>query len=143
MAQAMMAIILLKPDSARARPSTLINSDTEYKKIFSLDVPIDIYLKVIQIIKIVENYLRYDNCGVEIERKTITNIKFYVAMVVTINLTQSANDLVSKLAAIPYIDIDKKILDDSLFNVIEAYYELGGSDQVSKGSKLTEACLKL
>ena len=49
MAQAMMATVLLKPDSARARPSTLINSDTEYKKIFSLDLPIDIYLKVIQI----------------------------------------------------------------------------------------------
>jgi hypothetical protein len=45
MAQTMMAIILLKPDSARARPSTLINSDSEYKKIFSLDMPIDVYLK--------------------------------------------------------------------------------------------------
>ena len=45
MAQAMMAIMLLKPDSARARPSTLINSDVEYRKIFSLDKPIDIYLK--------------------------------------------------------------------------------------------------
>lgn len=51
MAQAMMAITLLKPDSARARPSTLLNSDKDYKAIFSLDKSIDIYLKVIQIIK--------------------------------------------------------------------------------------------
>lgn len=75
MAQAMMAIILQKPDSARARPSTLINSDAEYKKIFSLAKPIDIYLKVVQIMKAVETFLKPENCNIDLERKTITNIK--------------------------------------------------------------------
>lgn len=65
LAQAMMAIVLLKPDSARARPSTLINSNTEYHKIFSRSIPIDVYLKVIYIMKSTENYLRPAVCGLE------------------------------------------------------------------------------
>ena len=76
MAQAMMAITLLKPDSARARPSTLINSEIDYRKIFSLDTPIDVYLKVLLIIKAVESYLKPENCAKELERKEITNIKY-------------------------------------------------------------------
>ena len=93
MAQAMLATILLKPDSARARPSTIINSDQDYQKIFSLDYPIDIYLKVIQIVKAVEGYLRPGVCFKELERKTVTNIKYYFAMLVSIRLANRKNDM--------------------------------------------------
>ena len=136
MAQAMMATTLLKPDSARARPSTLINSDTEYRKIFSLDFPIDIYLKVIQIMKAVEIYLKAENCGIEIERKTITNIKFYVAMMVSIGLAVSKNDVASKITALPVITISQDLLAESLGTVLHKFNELGATDQAAKGSEL-------
>ncbi|MGZ5070985.1 MAG: AIPR family protein [Methylobacter sp.] len=141
MAQIMMAIILLKPDSARARPSTLINSDFEYKKIFSLDMPIDIYLKVIQIMKIVENYLKPDRCGQELERKVVTNIKYYVAMIVTVKLTGSKETIADKLALIPSITIADEVLEEALNEVLEKYNGLGASDQVAKGSLLTSQLL--
>lgn len=137
MAQAMMAITLLKPDSARARPSTLINSDSEYRKIFSLDNPIDIYLKTIQIMKAVENYLRFDNCGQYLERKTITNIKYYVAMMVGIKLVASTDNIISKLSQMPSIIISRSILEESLKIVLEDFKKLGASDQVAKGPELT------
>lgn len=136
MAQAMMATTLLKPNSARARPSTLINSDMEYRKIFSLDSPIDIYLKVIQIMKIVEIYLKAENCGVELERKTITNIKYYVAMLVSIGLAESKDDLATKLSALPAIIIAKELLAESLKKVLQEFNNLGATDQVAKGSDL-------
>lgn len=136
LAQAMMAIILLKPDSARARPSTLINSDVEYKKIFSLDIPIDVYLKVIQIIRKVEQYFKPEFCGLELERKHITNIKYYVAMVVGIKLADGKVDLIGRLAKIPTINISDEILKESLMLVISKFDELGGTDQVAKGSDL-------
>jgi hypothetical protein len=141
MAQTMMAIILLKPDSARARPSTLINSDSEYKKIFSLDMPIDIYLKVIQIMKIVENYLKPDKCGQELERKVVTNIKYYVAMMVSVKLIGAQEAISDKLARIPAITISDEILKEALNEVLEKYNELGASDQVAKGSILTSLLL--
>lgn len=141
MAQSMMATTLLKPDSARARPSTLINSDIEYKKIFSLDFPIDVYLKVIQIMKAVELYLKQDNCGVELERKTITNIKYYVAMMVSIGLTGSKDDVARKISSVPSVTISQELLKSSLVKVLYHFQNLGGTDQVAKGSDLVGTLL--
>jgi len=141
MAQAMMAIILLKPDSARARPSTLINSDVEYKKIFSLDKPIDIYLKAIKIMKQVEAYLKPDNCYIQLDRKIIINIKFYVAMVASLTIAGSAQDIEKKLSELPNVDLSNEILSDSIQKVLEKFNELGATDQVAKGSTLVAKLL--
>lgn len=142
MAQTMMAITLLKPDSARARPSTLINSDTEYKRIFSLDLPIDIYLKAIQIMKAVENFLKPENCGRELERKTITNIKFYVAMVVSIKYVGGKENISERLGAIPSVELTNEILQESLDCVLNEFNALGATDQVAKGSELVAKLLE-
>lgn len=141
MAQAMMAIMMLKPDSARARPSTLINSDVEYKKIFSLDKPIDIYLKVIQIMKATETYLKPENCEIQLERKTITNIKFYVAMIASIKLAGLSQEIEKKLSELPNVEVSNEILSDSLQMVLEKFNELGATDQVAKGSALVAKLL--
>ena len=142
MAQAMMAITLLKPDSARARPSTLINSDTEYRKIFSLDLPIDIYLKTVQIMKAVENFLKPENCGQELERKTITNIKYYVAMIVSIKYVGGKEDIGKKLNAIPSVNLTNEVLQEALTCVLEEFNSLGATDQVAKGSELVSKLLR-
>ncbi|GGB55329.1 hypothetical protein GCM10011502_30330 [Oceanisphaera marina] len=137
MAQSMMAIMLLKPDSARARPSTLINSDIEYRKIFSLDKSIDIYLKAIQIMKAVEAYLKPENCEIQLERKTITNIKFYVAMVVSIKIAGGmSQEVEKKLSELPNVYVPGEILNNSLQQVLAEFNELGATDQVAKGTAL-------
>jgi hypothetical protein len=141
MAQAMMAIILKKPDSARARPSTLINSDNEYKKIFSLDLPIDVYLKCIQIVKAVESYLKPDVCQKNIERKVITNIKYYVSMVVAIKLLDSKENMIDKLHELTNINISTELLSDATETVLKAYEDLGATDQVAKGTELVKILL--
>ncbi len=138
MAQAMMAVILRKPDSARARPSTLINSDSDYRKIFSLDTPIDVYLKVLQIMEATEKYLKSDNCNRFLEKKTITNIKYYVAMHVGMTLAKRANKMLVSEAIheMPLVRIDEETLKISTDIVFNFYVDLGGSDQVAKGSDL-------
>jgi hypothetical protein len=141
LAQAMMSVMLLKPDSARARPSTLINSNVEYKKIFSLDNPIDVYLKVVQIMKSVEKFLKPDDCGMELDRKTISNIKFYVAMMVALKLVESKENVVDQISNIASIEIPSEVLKESLDIVLEKFNELGGTDQVAKGSQLVEALI--
>ncbi len=141
MAQTIMAITLLRPDSARARPSTLLNADAEYRTIFSLDTPIDVYLKVLQIMRSVEAFLRADHPALELERKTITNIKYYVAMVVGIKLTGGKTELIKNLAALPSVSIPDKILHDSLKLALNEFHKLGGTDQAAKGSALTNNLL--
>lgn len=141
MAQAMMSIMMLKPDSARARPSTLINSDMEYKKIFSLDKPIDIYLKAIQIMKATETYLKPENCETQLERKTITNIKFYVAMIASIKIAGSSQQIEKKLSELPNVELSNEILSNSLQMVLDNFNELGSTDQVAKSSALVTKLL--
>lgn len=141
MAQAMMAITLLKPDSARARPSTLLNLEKEYRRIFSLDTPIDVFLKVVQIMKSVEKFLKPDVCEVELERKDITNIKFYIAMLVGIALTEGKEDIINKLAALPKVEIQDSLLIEVLNKTNNKFQELGGTDQIAKGPSLLEALL--
>ena len=136
MAQAMMSIILFKPDSARARPSTLINSDTEYEKIFSLDTPIDVYLKAIQIMKRVEEFLRGDIDGEILDRKIITNIKFYVAAVVAKEMILPDTNVVKGLSKIDSIELEDSTIKHSYKHVIDKFLALGGTDQVAKGTSL-------
>ena len=137
MAQAMMAMILLKPDQARARPSTLLNSDVEYRRIFSLDMPIDVYLKAIQIMRAVERYLKDE----EIERKTIANVKFHVAMAYAISLAGGKLDVAKAIANLPKITIDEKTLEITKNIALECYETLGGTDQVAKGNSFPELLL--
>lgn len=136
MAQAMMAITLFKPDSARARPSTLINSDTEYEKIFSLAIPIDVYLKVILIMKRVEEFLRGEIDGRTLDRKTVTNIKFYVAAVVARDLVSPQTNIVKGLNEMDSIQLNDSDLKRAYERVMEDFTNLGGTDQVAKGTAL-------
>jgi hypothetical protein len=139
MAQAMMAITLFKPDSARARPSTLINSDPEYERIFSLDTPIDVYLKVIQIMKSVEDFLRRDIDGTTLDRKTVTNIKFYVAALAARKLSLGEANIIKGLHKLGSIRLQDSELKECYVRVIGQFHTLGGSDQVAKGTSLVAA----
>lgn len=139
LAQIMISIVLQKPDSARARPSTLINSQEDYKKIYSLDMPIDVYLKAVQIMKAVENYLRSSACPKECERKDITNIKFYIAMVAACKITNSSTNMARALSDLPSVVVSDETLKAAFDLVWINYGLLGGSDQVAKGVELIKA----
>lgn len=139
LAQAMISIVLQKPNSARARPSTLINSEVDYKQIYSLDMPIDVYLKTVQIMKAVEIYLRSGACPIELERRDITNIKFYIAMVVACKITHSSTDIAGKLSELPRVVISDEALNAAFEIVWQKYQLLGGSDQVAKGTELVKS----
>ncbi|WP_457743571.1 AIPR family protein [Sulfurimonas sp.] len=140
-AQIMMSIFLLKPNIARSRPSTLINSDAEYKKIFSLDNPIDIYLKAVQIMKSVESYLKTILQNGDIERKTITNIRYYVAMLIGLKLANSEVNIMKSISELPNIIITDEMLKTAYNKVIKQYNLLGATDTIAKSSQLLEALL--
>ena len=139
MAQAMMAIILQKPDSARARPSTLINSTATYERIFSNDISIDIYLKVILIMKSVENFLKPQKCPLELQRKDVTNIKFYVAALVGAQISGDNTSPIRGLGSKEDIIPSDELVHNMLTLAYEKYLALGGSDQVAKGPSLVKA----
>lgn len=137
LAQAFIAIVLQKPDDARARPSTLLNSDDKYSDIFSRATPIDVYLKVIVILKSVEFFLKEKS----VDRKTLTNIKFHMAMAVTVALTRRSLEISKALHQLPNVDVEP-YLDDIFFKVKTLYQDLGASDKVAKSVQFARALLE-
>jgi len=133
MAQAIMAIALQRPADARARPSTLINKDEDYVKLFSINHPIEIYLLACTLIKRTQAFLRTQN---ELALKDRNNLLFYVGMHVASCLTSKSEPTLTNLAAIALDQINDKALLESLSAVYPHYSKLGGTDQAAKGTLL-------
>ncbi|MBF0671001.1 MAG: AIPR family protein [Salinibacterium sp.] len=57
-AQAVMAFRLLEPDTARARPGTLLNSTAGWARVFNENESEELYLKALNVAEAVDKYLR-------------------------------------------------------------------------------------
>ena len=139
-AQSVMACALSDPANARARPSSLLKSEDAYRRIFSPDYPLDLFLKCPIIVKRVEEALR--TSGSADFRSHLNNIRFYVAMLWTLRQSGVPRPSIQKVAG-----IDTALMTDELIlvvarDVIQVYNELGGTDQVAKSSELARKLLE-
>lgn len=84
LAQAVISVILQRPDDARGRPGDYFRKNDQYKSIFaSKRVALGTYLSCVQIVRRIESYLE----TLEIDRSDQKNLKFYVAALVTREIT--------------------------------------------------------
>lgn len=77
LAQAVIAVKLLEPDTARARPRTLLGKTSGYSSVFSDAFPEVLYSKSLDLLESIEDYL-----GSEDARKIsddLTNDRYYIA----------------------------------------------------------------
>lgn len=133
LAQAIMAIALQRPDDARARPSSLLKKDDDYKRLFSTGHPIEAYLVAAKIIKSVQSGLRTFET---LAPKDRTNLLFYVALHVAAVLAGKAAPTIRDIAGIRPEALTSTVLDTSLAVVKPLYDSLGANDQVAKGTQL-------
>lgn len=135
MAQSIMSIILQKPDSARARPSSLLKDNTRYSQIFSENYPIKVYGVCASLVKMVDSELRQDG---SMDTRERNNLKFYIAMYTSSMLTKCAKPSVEQISKISIEDSTKKTISEAKEIVKTLYYKLGGDDQIAKGPLLTD-----
>jgi hypothetical protein len=140
MAQAVMAIVLQRPDTARARPSSLIKRDEEYHKLFNHDYPIEIYRASSQILKQTEIYLAEHT---DIQATDRTNMKFYVAMVACQEALKKSSPSAVDVASLAGSSLDPGVLDGAYQIVRTEYQTLGSTDQAAKGSELVAVLKQL
>jgi hypothetical protein len=136
MAQALMSILLGRPDDARARPSSLIKDDKTYLELFSEDMPIHLYSVAGVLIKRVEAYLKTLTALTAQDRN---NLRFYVATYIAWMLTGGVNPTADDLSKIDPAEITDDLLRESANVVSIEYAKLGGTDQVAKGPALKAA----
>ena len=139
LAQAVMAIILRRPDTARARPSSLLKSDEDYNRVFNSSYPIQLYHVCTEALRRVEKHLRIPSLNVA--AKDRNNLRFYVAMEVVAGTAKQPMEI-EEIAGFDLNQLDHSVIDKSLGHILARYIELGGNDQVAKGPSLLKEILQ-
>ena len=102
--QAVVSIILQRPNDARARPSDYFKDDDSYKTVFANQgIAIDAYVTCTVLLRKVDEFLDTQ----DLENIEQRNIKFYVAAMLARELTGLAKPIAAKLpsfSTIPAID---------------------------------------
>lgn len=136
--QAVMSIVLQRPDTARARPSSLLKDDEDYVAVFNSAYPINAYYVCTEAVRTVERWFRTSESIVD--RKDWTNLRFYVAlhaMAVIVNVRDP-----SAVASVDPSMVTADVIRASADVVQQHYRSLGGTDKVAKGPALRDAVLE-
>jgi len=140
LAQSTMAVVLQRPDTARARPSSLLKKDEDYQKVYNPSYPIQLYHVCAEGMRRLEAFLKSSAAG--FATKDRSNLRFYVGMHAIVSLTGKSNPSVSDLAKVDVSKLDDDTIKKSLALVRHEYDALGGTDQVAKGPSLLAAIRK-
>ena len=139
MAQVLMSILLGRPDSARARPSSLIKKEDDYSRVFSEKFPIGVYTTAAELIRRVDSVLKSKGA---VRPRDRTNIRFYVLYWVAAMLTKRTDPAPSQIAEINIKTVRDDFIERAIHDVRALYEKLGGNDQVAKGSELQAAVVQ-
>ena len=129
-----MAVVLARPDEARARPSSLLKDDANYARVFTESYPIALYHVVAKVMKRVEMILRSDK--LPIPTREVNNLRFYVAMQATYHVLDTWRPNPAVIARLDPDSVSPEVVILALGQVLSAYLDLGGTDQVAKGPSL-------
>ena len=133
MAQAVMSIILGKPDAARARPSSLIKKDSDYSSVFSEEFPLSLYKNAACLILRVQLALRARS---DMTARDRTNLRFYVLYWVSATATGRVKPTAEQFASVDLGAIGDDSIQHAVDTVWPLYIELGGDEEVAKGANL-------
>ncbi|MET4656819.1 hypothetical protein ABID80_000511 [Streptomyces sp. PvP037] len=84
LAQSVMAMALGRPDYARARPSSLLKSDVDYRRVFSDKTELAVYLWLAKAQRQVDEFLQ--SMSDPVSRSLHTNLRFHLAMLGAVDL---------------------------------------------------------
>lgn len=133
LAQCLMAITLHKPDTARARPSTLLEDDASYEKLYNTSNHINSYYIAALIGKKSEQYMKAKT-NLSISDKN--NLRFYLAFVAAVLITGSKFPGFRTLEKVMPQEITEDKIAAAFDFTSECYNSLGGGDKLSKGNVL-------
>ncbi|GLI09306.1 hypothetical protein YDYSG_53380 [Paenibacillus tyrfis] len=139
MAQSVMSILLKEPDNARARPSSLIKHNHDYKRVFNEEYGLNLYLTCAEIMKRIEIFLK----DVSESLQDYVQFRFHLGMMVVFELLKKQNYTVAEVATLRgTILTNEALLDvfEKLVKLIDNYrkYNIGTLDKISKSRDLVE-----
>ncbi|WP_268225326.1 AIPR family protein [Sinomicrobium oceani] len=132
--QAVMAIVLQEPDYARARPSSLLKNDNDYKRVFTDSYQIKLYANCIKIQKETEARLRaHPN---SFTTSQLGDMKYHVALYVTCLALNNESPNPKEIEELDLLTITDQDWINAIDEVNVLYDSLGGTNAVAKGKEL-------
>jgi hypothetical protein len=132
MAQALMAVVLQRPGTARARPSSLLKKDEDYEKVFSESFPIEVFRASIELSRLAEAHLRAD---ASLSPEDRVNLKFYVAMYVAALVCGVSKPTPDQIKSLAGATINTSLLDEAATAAKDIYQQLGATALAAKGGQ--------
>lgn len=136
LAQTLISIILKKPDFARARPSTLLDDNATYERLYNKDCGLKAYYNAARIGQSTRNCIKKDAVLTQVEK---SDIQFAVMYMLARKLTNKSDITFNDLSSIDLTQITEELLNTCKQQVYNKYVELGGDSAVAKSSQLTDA----
>lgn len=133
LAQCLMSVLVQKPDFARARPSTLLDDENVYNKLYNMNNDLNTYYVISYLGRETELKLKLSGTYSSAE---INDIRFYVLYAVCVKLTGQIRPTNRIIAALTLDDVEQ-IIATSIDLVFSLYKSLGGNEKIAKGNDLT------
>lgn len=143
LAQSTAAILLREPNEARARPSSILTKEVNYKKIFNQSYHMDLYHNCVKIMKIAEKYLKSSKAVASINEKS--NLKFHFAMYITLSVFKKTDYTAKDIIALDFARIDESLLADCWAKLIDAFHHSlqpsNNPDAIAKSREFVQVLL--
>ena len=134
LAQAVTAILLQRPNEARARIGSYLENN--YNKVFNDDYPPELYVKCAMLMKRVDAAIKATSPSLDRGRQS--DIRFYVAMFAACIASKSCVPNQKAISDIDVSSITAATLNECIESVLSDYEALGATDKVAKGPDLLE-----
>lgn len=127
--QCLITLFLKKPDYARARPSTLLNDDDIYSKLYMDNQDLNVFYRCALIGKQVQRNLKMTSDYTTSER---SDMLFYLLYGVVATILGSSDILPNKIREINLDEITVQHIDKVKDKIYQVYKEQGGNSHVAK-----------
>jgi hypothetical protein len=147
--QALVAIVLQRPDDARARPGNYLKDESRYESVFGKDKhPLSVYLKCIHLMRRIDEFLtnkaesRIQEAERPFSRADKRNVRFYVATCLACELTGKAKPTGAEMLGIDTTKINDSSVESCFDVVWKVYVESGRDDDIAKSPKFSTKILE-
>ena len=142
LAQVVLAVLLQEPHTARARPTSAIKKDADYKKIFpgsTSGFPLAMYGVLAELNLKVEEHFRTLK-GI-VDQNLLNNTRFHVLMVLAWTINKSSTLPAIRISQLKPSKVNAAVLNKVSSWVFKEFNAQGGQDKVSKDKLFTNHLL--
>lgn len=132
--QCLISLLMLRPDAARARPSTILSDDQAYSQLFNTGHSLEMYYRVARAGRKISEFLW--KCD-DLTRSQRTNIFYYVIYAVCARIIGKDKLYAYDLEKLDLSQITQPYVNEVIRIVLELFLKSGGTDQVAKGNEFS------